>query len=100
MQKFSKLYELNINQAHCSKKCLLENVNCSEKGHTIKYEHLKDLIMCIEGKQKRKFGLWIRSFACTLKEKLKGFARHQHNVNHTSNICDQAINLLSEGAII
>ena len=40
------------------------------------------------------------SFACTLKEKPKGFARYRYNFNHTSNTYDQAINLLSEGTII
>ena len=37
-KSFTKLDELNIDQAHCSKNYFLENVNCSEEGHTTKFK--------------------------------------------------------------
>lgn len=104
-KSFTKLDELNIDQAHCSKKYFLENVNCSEKGHITKFKQFWRSDYLYKGETKQKIQLVVKEltpvdFVRTLKEKLKRFPRHWYDINHTSSSYGHAINLLSDCAII
>ena len=74
-QEFKKLDELSTENLHCSKKCMIDQVDCTAQTHTIKVNFFE------QGNEKKKIQLVEKNltatlFVAVLEEKLKGFACH------------------------
>ena len=104
-QEFKKLDELSIENLHCSKKCMIDQVDCTAKTHTIKVNLFVRVDYLHKGNKKKKIQLVEKNvtpkmFVAVLKEKLKGFACHRFNVSHTNHTFDQAVAGMSDKTII
>ena len=90
-QEFKKLNELSIENLQCSKKYMIDQVDCTAKTHTIKVNLFERADYLHKGNKKKKIQLVEKNvipkmFVAVLKEKLKDFACHRFNVSHTNHI--------------
>ena len=56
-QEFKKLDELSIENLHCSKKCMIDQVDCTAKTHTIKENLFERVEYLHKGNKKKKIQL-------------------------------------------
>ena len=80
-QEFKKLDELSIDNLHCSKKCMIDQVHCTAKTHNIKVNLFEQADYLHKGNKKKNIQLVKKNvtpklFVVVLMEKLKGFAYH------------------------
>ena len=104
-QEFKKLDELSIKNLHCRKKCMIDQVDCRAKTHTIKVNLFEQDSYLHKGNKKKKIqsdkkNVTPKMFVDVLLKKLKGFACHQYNVSHTNHTSDQAVTGMSDKIII
>ena len=104
-QEFKKLDELSIENLHCSKKCMIDQINCTAKTNTIKVNLFERNDYLHKDNKKKKIQLVKKDvtpklFVAVPKEKLKGFACHRFNVSHTNYTFDQAVAGMSDETII
>ena len=104
-QEFKKLDELSIENLHCSKKCMIDQVDYAAKIHTIKVELFEQVDYLHKANKKNQIQLVEKNvtpkmFVAVLKEKFKGFACHQFNVSYTNHNFDQEVTDMTDKTFI
>jgi len=89
----------------CSKECVMNGIDCNEKGHKVKCQQFRRLPYFYKGKTKKKMqltDLWVTpsEMQDLLKRHMGVFPRHRYNVKHTDRVLKMLDETLDDNTIV